>query len=83
MSAQRLLDIEPMILDNACFHCLEHLYFSQGRQSYSPTIENDQRIIQLAGYQQTRKNNALNQRVRRSGPCGDTENQALRSAPRD
>jgi HEPN domain-containing protein len=21
MSAQRLLDIEPMILDNACFHC--------------------------------------------------------------
>jgi hypothetical protein len=25
---------------------------------------------------------ALNQRVRRSGPCGDTENQALRSAPR-
>jgi HEPN domain-containing protein len=21
MSAQRLLEIEPMILDNACFHC--------------------------------------------------------------
>jgi HEPN domain-containing protein len=21
MSAQRLIEIEPMILDNACFHC--------------------------------------------------------------
>ena len=56
LSAQRLLEIEPMILDNACFHCQQAIEkclkaFLQGRYPDSnliPTIDEAKSYYQLA-----------------------------------